>query len=1003
MENEIVAEFEIKEPETTNVEFSIGQNQTMEASFEISAGGTKKHDDLENRDLPNQHPISAITGLENALNGKQNALSQEQLSAVNSGITSSKVSTYDGYATSKQDKLNQNQMDAVNSGITAQKVNEYDEYSISKQNVLSETQLSAVNSGITSQKVTNYDNYETTKQNVLSETQQSAVDSGITSTKVGNYDSHLSNTNNPHSVTKTQVGLENVDNTSDLNKPISTATQTALDGKVPTSRTINNKALTSNITLTSSDIGALPNSTKYGASISLSINSSTYVVTAQLKDQDGNNLGNAQTIDLPLESVVVNGAYDNATKKVILTLQNGSTIEFSVADLVDGLQTEITSNNKLSADLVDDTSTTNKFVTSSDITTWNGKQDAISDLSTIRSGASAGATAVQPGDLATVATSGSYADLSNKPYFNGILLNNNSSTSFYATSTSAADATEKAVSIPSITKLETGQIIIVQPTITSTVANSTIKLNSFDAYPMRYNNAAITTSTDSVVWSANYPSLWVFDGTYWVFLAHGLDSNTTYTINYSIDAGQYIAGSGSYAVSRYSLIAQKANGTWEKLTSTSTAYTTGTSKTANTSGFILNQIRYYGTTTNIASGAKIAANTCYQKAASVDLRYSTNCGGTTTWAVGDFMYLVGTIGNDGLFYLDTTTWWTTTLPSTNDGKLYIRLGIVLTAASYTISFFADRPIFYHDGTGIKEYKVADNKQDKLATQTAYTSQGSATKVPQITTNALGQVTGITEVNISYPDQLPSQTGNSGKFLTTNGTTTSWATVSGGGGGTVTSVRVQATSPVQSSTSTEQTTSLNTTISLADGYGDTKNPYASKTKNYVLAAPNGSNGAPSFRALVKADIPLASETAASGGTTTSLVTTGEKYTWNNKQDALVSGTNIKTINNQSILGSGNINIQGGGKFLVFTSVFVDATHWTYDGTYADYPYAAEIYCEDVTSSDFAYVVFAPEDFDSGIYANVCLTGTDSVTIYAKSDVYEPDYQGVTIPTIVVIGA
>ena len=43
------------------------------------------------------------------------------------------------------------------------------------------------------------------------------------------------------------------------------------------------------------------------------------------------------------------------------------------------------------------------------------KQDVISDLSTIRSGASAGATAVQPSSLATVATSGSYNDLSNKP------------------------------------------------------------------------------------------------------------------------------------------------------------------------------------------------------------------------------------------------------------------------------------------------------------------------------------------------------------------------------------------------------------------------------------------------------------------------------------------------------------------------------------------------------------------------------------------------------------
>lgn len=34
--------------------------------------------------------------------------------------------------------------------------------------------------------------------------------------------------------------------------------------------------------------------------------------------------------------------------------------------------------------------------------------------------------------------------------------------------------------------------------------------------------------------------------------------------------------------------------------------------------------------------------------------------------------------------------------------------------------------------------------------------------------------------------------------------------------------------------------------------------------------------------------------------------------NGKQDTLISGTNIKTINNQSILGSGNITIQGGGE-------------------------------------------------------------------------------------------
>lgn len=44
----------------------------------------------------------------------------------------------------------------------------------------------------------------------------------------------------------------------------------------------------------------------------------------------------------------------------------------------------------------------------------------------------------------------------------------------------------------------------------------------------------------------------------------------------------------------------------------------------------------------------------------------------------------------------------------------------------------------------------------------------------------------------------------------------------------------------------------------------------------------------------------------------------------KQDALVSGTNIKTINNQSILGSGNISIEGGGSTVVVDDALSDTS-------------------------------------------------------------------------------
>tara|TARA_R110000751_G_scaffold73542_5_gene148737 strand:+ start:532 stop:1956 length:1425 start_codon:yes stop_codon:yes gene_type:complete len=50
-------------------------------------------------------------------------------------------------------------------------------------------------------------------------------------TTIGTVAPHIADTANPHAVTKSQVGLGNVDNTADAAKPISTATQTGLDGK----------------------------------------------------------------------------------------------------------------------------------------------------------------------------------------------------------------------------------------------------------------------------------------------------------------------------------------------------------------------------------------------------------------------------------------------------------------------------------------------------------------------------------------------------------------------------------------------------------------------------------------------------------------------------------------------------------------------------------------------------------------------------------------------------
>ena len=103
-------------------------------------------------------------------------------------------------------------------------------------------------------------------------------------------------------------------------------------------------------------------SSDYGTSVDLSLDTLTYILTIYLKNKDGDTLS-SDSIDLPIESTVVNGSYDSQTKSLILTLTSGQTITIPIADLIAGLQAEITAQNKLSADLVDDTNTTHKFVT----------------------------------------------------------------------------------------------------------------------------------------------------------------------------------------------------------------------------------------------------------------------------------------------------------------------------------------------------------------------------------------------------------------------------------------------------------------------------------------------------------------------------------------------------------------------------------------------------------------------------------------------------------------
>ena len=75
---------------------------------------------------------------------------------------------------------------------------------------------------------------------------------------------------------------------------------------------------------------------KLACDIDAKIDPTTYIMTVSLKNSLGQELSKT-TIDLPLETVVVSGKYDEESKQVVLVLDNGEEVRFSIADLIDGL------------------------------------------------------------------------------------------------------------------------------------------------------------------------------------------------------------------------------------------------------------------------------------------------------------------------------------------------------------------------------------------------------------------------------------------------------------------------------------------------------------------------------------------------------------------------------------------------------------------------------------------------------------------------------------------
>ena len=373
--------------------------------------------------------------------------------------------------------------------------------------------------------------------------------------------SHLANTSNPHSVTKSQVGLGNVDDTSDADKPISTATIKALDGKAPKTHAsssldygIGDREVYGHLKLfngvnstadTRSGFAATPNAVKTAYEKAVEgVNAAKKAQETADSKLDKDFTSNGYT-GMDEVTARLNGIEEGAEVNKVTSVQGRTgDVVLTKSDVDLGSVPNVTTNNQ-----------TPTFTSASSRENISSGETLATIFGKIKKWFS---------DLKTVAFTGSYTDLSNKPTsmqnpnsltltMNGSATNYNgassASKSWYAP-TSAGTAGYELVSngsgapvwkhppyavcpdSPSISdrrlsitnfKLLTGVRVLVRFTypFAGTQGKVTLNVNSTGAKEVKLLRAdgSYDAITQYNSWSTNEIVEFVYDGTYWVALS----------------------------------------------------------------------------------------------------------------------------------------------------------------------------------------------------------------------------------------------------------------------------------------------------------------------------------------------------------------------------------------------------------------------------------------------------------------------------------------------------
>lgn len=270
----------------------------------------------------------------------------------------------------------------------------------------------------------------------------------------------------------------------------------------------------------------------------------------------------------------------------------------------------------------------------------------------------------------------------------------------YAQVDRTSTATAFTATVPGITELKDGVIMLLKNGVVTSAAGFTINVNGLGAKPA-YNNMSAA-GAETTLFNVNYTMLFIYDedrveGGCWI-LYRGYNANDN-TIGYQLRTNSSSLPMDS-VVYRYRLLFSSANNEkWIPANNSTSTNATASRTTIQTPINPFGRIVYYGTTASVAAGSRPGVGYLWSQYG-ITLGYSFNrTGAALTLRSWKPVYIKCAPQADGSAIIDSAEPYVQALPTTNDGKIYIYLGIAYSATQ--VEIVPEHPVYYHDGTRLR--------------------------------------------------------------------------------------------------------------------------------------------------------------------------------------------------------------------------------------------------------------------------------------------------------------